>query len=248
MAYVGDTARVPYGGRSAEEIRRFNREIIEFLLAQGAKMVVFACNTSSALAYPLMKQEFPVPMVEVITPGATAAAAASRNGRIALLATEATVRSGAYVKAILARLPRAQVTAVACPRLVPLVESGQARSREAAQAVAEYLEPVREAGADTVVLGCTHYPYLADHIKDELGSGVRLIDPAVEAVRRTGEVLAARGLLQNGPRGGDRFFTSGDPELFRRLAGELTGRAFARCHHVEFASSARDASRTLAGG
>lgn len=248
VVYFGDTARVPYGGRSAGEIEQFNREIIGFLLALGVKLVVFACNTSSALAYPLMQQEYNVPMVEVITPGAQAAAAATRNGRIALLATEATVRSGAYVKAIQAILPKAQVTAVGCPRLVPLVEAGRAGSAEAREAVAEYLQPVREAGADTLVLGCTHYPYLAQHVEKALGSEVRLIDPAVETSRRVGEVLAERRLAKRGPRRGDRLFTSGDAALFRRLACELTGRALPPVEHVEFSSLDRLPGRRLAGG
>lgn len=238
VLYVGDTARVPYGGRSAEEIRRFNREIIGFLLAQGAKLVVFACNTSSALAFSVMQQEFAIPMVEVITPGAKAAAAASRNGRIGLLATEATVRSGAYVQAVLAERPEAQITAVPCPRLVPLVEGGQARSAEAGRAVAGYLAPVREAGADTVILGCTHYPFLAHHLREQLGEWVPLVDPAVETVRRVGVLLGELGLRHAGDRQGDRFFTSGEPALFRRLAGELTGRALSPVEQVEFSSPA----------
>ncbi|MDI6870461.1 MAG: glutamate racemase [Bacillota bacterium] len=248
VVYVGDTARVPYGGRSAEEIRCFNREIIGFLLQQGAKLVVFACNTSSALAFPVMQREFPVPMVEVITPGARAAAAATRNGRIGLLATEATVRSGAYVRAILGELPGAQVTAVACPLLVPLVESGRAGSAEAARAVVEYLEPVREAGADTLVLGCTHYPYLRPHLQEQLERGVALIDPAVETARRVGEVLAAHELRRHGPRRGDRFYTSGDPALFRRLAGELTGRTLPPVERVEFSSPVLGVNAAGAGG
>jgi glutamate racemase len=238
VIYVGDTARVPYGGRSAEEIRQFNREIIGFLLGQGAKLIVFACNTSAALAFPLMQQEFVVPMVEVITSGARAAAEATRNGRIALLATEGTVRSGAYLRAILGERPEAQVTAVPCAKLVPLVESGQAKSAEAARAVAGYLVPVQEAGADTLIMGCTHYPFLAAHLGSQLGTGVALIDPAVETVRRVGRALDERGLRQSGNRQGDRFYTSGDPGLFRRLASELTGRAIPPVGQVEFSSPA----------
>jgi glutamate racemase len=238
VIYVGDTARVPYGGRSAEEIRRFNREIIGFLLNQGAKLIVFACNTSSALAFPLMQQEFPVPMVEVITSGAHAAAQATRNGHIALLATEGTVRSGAYVRAVLAERPDAQVTAVSCPKLVPLVEGGEARSAEAGRAVAGYLGPVREAGADTLILGCTHYPFLAAHLREQLGERVALIDPAVETVGRVGRALDEWQLRRTGLQEGDRFYTSGDPGLFRRLASELTGRAIPPAEQVEFSSPA----------
>lgn len=248
VIYVGDTARVPYGGRSAEEIRRFNREIVGFLVDHGAKLVIFACNTSSALAFPTMQREFDVPMVEVIGPGAQAAAQTTRNGRIALWATEATVRSGAYLRAILRERPQAQVTAVACPRLVPLIESGLARSAEVAQAVDEYLEPVRAAGADTLILGCTHYPYLQGHLQRRLGPEVTLIDPALETVRRAAEELEARGLRRPGPKTGDRFFTSGDPALFRRLAGELTGRALPPVEHIELSSPASGASAAEVGG
>jgi glutamate racemase len=239
VVYVGDTARVPYGGRSAGEIRRFNREIIRFLLDQGAKAIIVACNTSSALAFLVMREEFAVPLVEVIAPGARAAAQASRNGRIGLLATEATVRSGAYVRAILAERPGVQVTAVGCPKLVPLVESGQTGSAEAGRAVTKYLRPVQEAGVDTVILGCTHYPYLEPQLREQLEDGVVLVNPAVETVRQAGEVLAAAGLRGTGPGGGDRFYTSGDPFLFRKLAGELTGRTIPPVEQVEFSSPAR---------
>lgn len=248
VIYFGDTARVPYGGRTAEEIRRFNREIIRFLLAKGAKVIVFACNTSSALAFFLMQEEFPVPMIEVIAPGARAAARASRNGRIGLIATEATVQSGAYVRAILAERPEARVIAVGCPKLVPLVESGQARSSEAGRAVAEYLKPIREAGVDTLILGCTHYPYLYPHLREQLGDEVALVNPAIETVSQVGEVLTERGLHRTGPGSGDRFYTSGDPALFRKLAGELIGRAIPPVEKVEFMAPAGGVNAAGAGG
>lgn len=235
VLYVGDTARVPYGGREPKEIRSFNREILRFLVQEGCKLVVFACNTSSALAFAEMEREFDLPMVEVITPGAKAAAAASRNGRIGLWATEATVRSGAYARAVKAQRPDAEIVQVACPRLVPLIEGGRAASPDVQEAVQEYAGPIRRAGVDTLILGCTHYPFLAPFIREALGDGVALVNPAEETARRTGEVLRLSGLSAT-HRQDDRFCTSGDAEVFQNLGSVLAGRPLAQVEQVAFSS------------
>lgn len=235
VLYVGDTARVPYGGREPEEIRQFNREIIRFLVDQGCKLVVVACNTSAAWAFRAMQQEFTVPMVEVLSPGAKAAVAATQSGRVGVWATEATVRSGAYARAVKAQRPDAEVVQVACPLLVPLVEGGRVASAEAKEAVAHYLEPIRRAGADTLILGCTHYPFLTPSIQESLGEGVAVVNPAEETARRAGEVLENLGLSAS-RRQADRFCTSGEAGIFQRLGSILAGRPLERVEQVTFSS------------
>ncbi|MDI3280849.1 MAG: glutamate racemase, partial [Bacillota bacterium] len=201
VVYFADTAHVPYGHRSAEEILEFNRQILRFLAGQGVKLAIAACNTSSALALPVVRREFDLPVVGMIEGGAELAAEVTRNGRIGLLATESTVRSGAYVEAFRALDPALRVYQQACPRLVPLIEAGQLAGGELRQALAEYLAPLQAAGVDTVVLGCTHYPLVAGEIRGLLGEKVALVDPAVRVVQKVRRLLAERGLLAASPGG-----------------------------------------------
>lgn len=220
LAYVGDTARVPYGPRPASEIVAFNLEIAAFLQAQGATRLVVACNTSCALALSALRQGNPLPSHGLIGPGAALAVAlpeASAPGGVGVVATEGTIRVGAYGQALRALRPQLRVRELACPTWVPLVEAGLAHSPRAVQAVAEALLPWRDDPPAVLVLGCTHYPFLADAIRTVLGTGVRLVDPAEAAAD---EALAAWGPV--GPRlGPDRCFASGDPQAFAAAAQGL---------------------------
>ncbi|HEY9900508.1 MAG TPA: glutamate racemase [Pantanalinema sp.] len=221
IAYIGDTARVPYGGRSPEELLDFNREILGLLLAQGVKAVVVACNTSSAIALPVLDAECPVPILGLIEAGARAAASGGR--RIGIIATEATIRSRAHLRAIEALEQPCEVFPLACPNLVPMIEAGVWEGPEAEATVFESLAPLLDAKLDTLILGCTHYPFVREVIQGILGAGVRLVDPAEEAVRALGEILAANDLLSSERRGPHRIMASGDPADFGHSATRLLG-------------------------
>jgi glutamate racemase len=176
--YIGDTARVPYGGKSPETIERYSVEISGLLLAESAKVLVVACNTASALGVPKMEELFNVPIVGVIQPGAEAAVEATRNGKIGVIGTRATIYSRAYERAIHAIDAKVSVVSHACPLLVPLIEEGWVDDSIADQVIARYLAPFLEARVDTIVLGCTHYPLLTNAIQRYVGHGVTLVDSA----------------------------------------------------------------------
>lgn len=222
FAYVGDTARVPYGGREASEIRAFNDEIVRFLLDAGVKAIVIACNTSSALALEGLRAWCPVPIWGVVEPGAAAAVAAGAD--VGVVATEGTVRSEAYVRAIHALAPRVRVRQLAAPAWVPLVEGGRWAGPEAEAAVAQALAPWAGDWPEALILGCTHYPFLAEAIRSVVGSGVTLVDPASATVATLEAGLAERGLLASAPTGGHRIFASADAAGFARRASALVGR------------------------
>jgi len=188
ILYLGDTARVPYGSKSPATVQRYSREISRFLTAANAKLLVVACNTASAMAVPLLRKEFDVPVVGVVEPGAAAAVAATRNHRIGVMATRATVRSGAYENAMLALRNDVTVTSHACPLLVPLIEEGWVEDVITDQVITRYLAPLRQANIDTLVLGCTHYPLLAAAVARAAGDHIALVDSArncAEAVKTT---------------------------------------------------------------
>ena len=176
--YLGDTARLPYGTKSNEVIVRYSKENTGFLLAKGIKMLVVACNTSSAVALDAIASETMVPVIGVIEPGARAAAKASRIGKIGVIGTEATIASGAYTRAIQRLSPRAEIYTRACPLLVPLAEEGWTDNAVAELTVAHYLESLKQSGIDTLLLGCTHYPLLREMFAKILGARVKIVDSA----------------------------------------------------------------------
>lgn len=224
LLYLGDTARIPYGPRPEAEVRGFVLEVVDFMAARRAKALVIACNTATAAGLEAARATAPFPVLGVIEPGARAAAAATR-GRVGLLATEGTVRSGAYQRLLERMVPGVTVVAQACPRFTPLVEEGLSDEAAVRAAVGEYLAPVRAAGVDTVILGCTHYPILAPWIAAYLGPGVALVDPAQLTVSDLVQVLEERGRLR--PAGGvgrREFLTTGAAEKFAALAGMVLGR------------------------
>ena len=224
LVYFGDTARVPYGSKSPAAIARFSSEAARFLEGRGIKLLVVACNTSSAWALPAIRRAVKVPVIGVIEPGARAALAVTRGGRIGVIGTEATVNSSAYPKALRALAPRVKTVSQACPLFVPLVEEGW-WSGDVVEAVARrYVAPLKRARVDALILGCTHYPYLKPVLARAMGPRVRLIDSAEETARQTEAVLAELGLrAPKGRRGRREFFASDAPERFRRLARRMLG-------------------------
>ncbi|ACL22409.1 glutamate racemase [Desulfitobacterium sp. LBE] len=234
IIYFGDTARVPYGNRSREELIHFGEEIISFLIEQGAEAIVVACNTSSANAVPVLREQFNLPLIGTIEPGAKAAIQATATGNIGLIATEATVRSKAYSSAVRRILSKRRgghaielVKAQACPLFVPLVEAGLSHSPEARGIARTYLAPIQEAQVDALILGCTHYPFLAPVIQEILGEEIILVDPAQAMTEELKEVLKQleynreSGQETHKAPGHHRFFVSGDPVLFERVGNTL---------------------------
>ena len=191
LVYFGDTARVPYGPKSPDTVCRYSREISAFLRDQDVKAIVVACNTATAHALPMLRDELPIPVLGVVEPGARAAVRASAGGHIGVIGTAGTIRSGAYERAIRDLDPDARITTRACPLLVPLVEEGWI-DHPVTQAVArEYVEPLVEQGINALVLGCTHYPLLKRLLCGVLGPGVSLIDSAAETAGELGRVQGA---------------------------------------------------------
>ena len=221
--YLGDTARLPYGTKSAEVIVRYSRENTEFLLAKGVKLLVVACNTASAVALDQIAGQTSVPVVGVIEPGASAAAKASRSGKIGVIGTEATIASGAYTATIRRLRPRAEIYTRACPLLVPLVEEGHLDNAIAEQIVAHYLESLKRSGIDTLLLGCTHYPLLTEVIQRALGPGVRIVDSASTTAAAVRERLAALRMRRKSGRGAQSFFVTEVPDRFVRVGRRFIG-------------------------
>ena len=218
FVYLGDHARLPYGPRPLDEISRFAHEIGVFLEAQDVKLVLVACNAATSAALPRLQEELSVPVVGVITPEAHAAVQATRNRRIGLLATQATVEAGRYAKLVRDLDAGVELVSVACPRLVPLIESDDPFSAQTTEAVREYAAPLKEAGVDTVILGCTHYPLIRPIFQRVFGRDVTLVFSAEETAREVAETLARKG-IENQPsrEGAYRFLTTGEPSLFREL-------------------------------
>ena len=228
LIYFGDTARVPYGPKSPETVRRYSREISGFLIEQGVKAIVVACNTATAHALPILRDELDVPVIGVVEPGARAAVRATRTGHIGVIGTAGTIRSQAYVRAIHAENPDVRVTALACPLFVPLVEEGWT-NHEATHLVAEeYLAPFVNDPIDTLVLGCTHYPLLKPVIGEIIGRSVRLIDSAEETAADARRMLAANRLTAAAGEGEYRFIASDDPQQFLTLGRRFLGSAIER--------------------
>jgi glutamate racemase len=223
LIYFGDTARVPYGPKSPDTVRRYSHEIAAFLIEQGVKAIVVACNTATAHALPMLEAELEVPVIGVVKPGARAAVRATRNGHIGVIGTDGTIRSGAYVRAIREESAEAKVTALACPLFVPLVEEGWT-NHEATWSIAnEYLGPLLRDDVDTLVLGCTHYPLLKNVIGEIVGRDVRLIDSAEETAADTRRMLESSDLASTRDAGTYRFIASDDPQQFLSLGQRFFG-------------------------
>jgi glutamate racemase len=220
LIYFGDTARLPYGSKSPRAIRHFSAEASHFLLGEGVKMIVVACNTASAHALEMLRRHAPVPVVGVIEAGARAAHHASATGRIGVIGTHGTIASGAYDRAVRSLRPEVEVFAQPCPMFVPLVEEGLAEHAAAELIAREYLAPLGEMEIDTLVLGCTHYPLLRPLIERVLGPDVRLIDSGEEAAVDVSETLERHGLLCDAEATPARRFTVSDMPLRFRSVGQ----------------------------
>lgn len=225
LVYLGDTARVPYGTKSPGTVVRFACEDAQFLVGQRVKALVVACNTASAWALPTLEHEFKLPIFGVIQPGAKAAAAKTRNGRIGVIGTNATIRSGAYGRSIHALNHRIRVLARPCPLLVPLVEAGWIRHPVTRAVLREYLAPLVRRGIDTLVLGCTHYPLLKPAIRQAVRKKVMLVDSAQSCAEDVRLGLQHLDLLRGGHSPGwIRPFVTDEPDQFESMASR-----FLRC-------------------
>ena len=225
LVYLGDTARIPYGTRSVETVERYAKEDAQFIESRNVKAIVIACNTASALATTTLRAQCRAPLIGVIGPGARRAVSVTRNGRIGVVATEATVSSGAYERAMKEINKDVEVVSRACPLFVPLAEEGWVNHEVTRLVAEEYLAEFRYSGVDTLVLGCTHYPILRPMIEQVVGSGVRYIDSGEAVADELALLLKQRGLLKENtaPRN-EEFFVTDSAKRFRRVAELFLGR------------------------
>ena len=234
IIYFADAARCPYGIRPLTEVRRFAFEIIEFLERRDAKAVVVACNTATAAGLEAARRRFSTPIIGVIGPGSEAAVKESKNDRIGVIATEGTVKSRAYERAIRSLRPSAEVFGKGCQIFVDLVEAGKTEGGEVEEIVVKCLEPLLKEDIDTLVLGCTHFHFLEDAIKRVVGGGVTIVNPAYKTVKHLKEILESNGLdrAKAGPTT-YRYFTTGEIEVFREIGENLLGKPITNLEHVE---------------
>jgi glutamate racemase len=249
FVYLGDTARFPYGDRTPEELLAFARELAAILLARGAKLLVVACNAATSAALPALRDELRgrVPVVGVVRPESRLAAAATRNGRVGLIATPATVSSGAYARALAAAAPAAELHAVASAELAPLIQEGGDVDHQVVSCVEGLCRPLRAAGVDTVILGCTHYPLVRPVLQRALGRGVAIVSSGQAIADEVLGRLEADGLANEENRRGDyRFLATGEPEEFRRLGTRFLQLPIGEVEHVEVAAPAGGRRRAAA--
>ena len=238
MVYFGDTARVPYGSKSKDNIIRYSRQIIRFLQTKQVKAIVIACNTASALALDVVKEETDIPVMGVIAPGAAAAVRVTRNQKIGVIGTEATIRSHMYSKVMEEMMPGVEVIGKPCPLFVPIVEEGFAKHHIAEEVIDYYLASMKESDIDTMILGCTHYPLLRSRIMKYLGDGIELVNPAYETAMELRKLLKGMDLLneggsrgketkgeaQQGPacaNGSYEFYVSDTADKFKQFANSI---------------------------
>ena len=224
IVYFGDTARVPYGSKSKDNIIRYSRQIINFLKTKGVKAIVIACNTASALALEEMKKEFDLPIIGVVEPGARAALAVTKTQKVGVIGTEATVRSSMYEKIIQAAKPEAEVVAKACPLFVPLVEEGFKKHPVTEQIIDYYLASFKETDIDALILGCTHYPLLRSKIREYVGEKIELINPAYETAMDLKHLLKELDMENpdiKGDHGSYSFYVSDAADKFKQFANSI---------------------------
>ena len=233
FAYVGDTARFPYGDKSREELELYSTQIAAFLESVPAKLIVVACYSATSAALPLLQQRFGTPIVGVVMPGARAAVQTSRYRRIGVLATQATVASGAYPRAIAGLDSGAEVVQQACPGLVSFIEAGDVSSQELADAVRGFTAALKEHRPDVAIMGCTHYPLIAPMLQRNLGRDVTLVNPAAEVAREVEHILRRQGIARDDESlGSYRFYTTGDPEAFRSVGARFLQMPLTRVRRV----------------
>jgi glutamate racemase len=222
--YVGDTARVPYGTRSARTVTQYALQIAEFLNSRNVKMLVVACNTSAAVAMNPLQERFKIPVIGVIEPGAACAAETTRNKKVGVIGTEATIRSEAYVEAIRRIDPQVELYLKSCPLFVSLAEEGWVDNEVARLTAEDYMGPLKNESVDTIILGCTHYPLFKRILGEIMGSGVTLVDSAAETAKRIPRILKEKNLLNPQKGVGSRhFYVTDNPEKFSRLSPAFLG-------------------------
>ena len=231
LVYIGDTGRYPYGNKPADEVRRYARELAHSLVEDyGAKMIVVACNTAASVALTDLQAELDVPVVGVVEPGARALVRVTHNNKVGVIGTVGTISSGAYVEAVRATGSPVTLTSAACPGFVEFVERDQTTGDEVTVLAERLLAPVRAAGVDSLLLGCTHYPYLARVISEVMGPGVVLVSSADETAFYVKEMLESRGIARTTGEGEHRFLSSGDIAWFAELGRRLLGPELTSAH------------------
>lgn len=248
LLYLGDTARVPYGSKSPETVTACSIEAGDFFAARGVKLLVVACNTSSAIALATLRARYDIPVLGVIAPGARAAVAATERGRIGVIGTEATIASGAYEREIRALAPTAEIFARACPLFVPLAEEGWLDNDVARRTVALYLASLKKSGIDSLILGCTHYPLLRDAIADYIGPAVRIVDSAEETAVEVRQMLREQGLLRPRGRGAASFFVTDAVQRFLQVGERFYGASVASAVRVVLRGEVTRPERAAARG
>lgn len=235
LIYFGDTARVPYGSKSDETVIRFSHQISSFLLEKNVKMIVVACNTASSVALESLQESLDIPVVGVIDPGSRAAVAYAQNNRIGVIGTASTIRSGAYRSAIRELNADVEVTDQSCPLLVPLVEEDWPRDGVVEQVLENYLKVFEDKQPDSLILGCTHYPYLKDAIQEVIGKAVHLIDSGEETATVVKKMLTDLDLVntETGDPGKHRFYVSDFPQKFEETASRFLGRPIENLFKIE---------------
>ena len=234
ILYIGDTARGPYGPRPLAEVRDFSLETLDFLVEQGVKALVIACNTASAAMLRDARERYSLPVIEVIQPAVRRAVAATRTGKVGVIGTRATIDSQAYLDAF-AAAPQLQITSTACPQFVEFVERGETSGEAITQIAREYLQPMIDADVDTLVLGCTHYPLLTGVISYVMGNGVSLVSSAEETAKDLYRVLVEGSLLRSAGEAAPthRFLATGDAKAFEGLARRFLGPEVGSVQHQE---------------
>ena len=234
ILYIGDTARGPYGPRPLAEVRDFSLETLDFLVEQGVKALVIACNTASAAMLRDARERYSVPVIEVIQPAVRRAVAATRTGKVGVIGTRATIESKAYLDAF-AAAPQLEITSTACPRFVEFVERGETSGEAITEVAREYLAPMIAADIDTLVLGCTHYPLLTGVISYVMGNDVSLVSSAEETAKDLYRVLVEGSLLRdaNSPAPTHRFLATGDAKAFEGLARRFLGPEVGSVQHQD---------------
>jgi glutamate racemase len=234
ILYIGDTARGPYGPRPLAEVRDFSLETLDFLVEQGVKALVIACNTASAAMLRDARERYSVPVIEVIQPAVRRAVAATRTGKVGVIGTRATIESKAYLDAF-AAAPQLEITSTACPRFVEFVERGETSGEAITEVAREYLAPMIAADIDTLVLGCTHYPLLTGVISYVMGNGVSLVSSAEETAKDLYRVLVEGSLLReaNSSAPTHRFLATGDAKAFEGLARRFLGPEVGSVQHQD---------------
>lgn len=221
IIYFGDTARVPYGNRSAQAVTKYALECALFLLTKGIKLLVIACNTSSALSLRILQKRFPIPVIGVIDPCAREVVQSTRNKRVGVIGTKATIKSGAYVRSIQKIDPRIRVLSKACPLFVPIAEEGMENDEVAYLVAEKYLRDLRRSHIDTLVMGCTHYPILEKVIKKVMGPQVSMVNAGRETAKEVKSILETKKMLNGKGRGGCEYYVTDAPESFREIGSRI---------------------------